>query len=95
MDRKGEGGPATTLRPGPCFCSPCPYGTPELGDDGSVLLGPCRGSIFEACPALFSFGGLQVPLWPCYMIASSCALGLQRAGRTPHPPTSTEPQFSL
>lgn len=58
MDRKGEGDPVATLRPGLCFCSPCPHGTPELGGDGSILLGPCRGSIFETRPDLFSFGDL-------------------------------------
>lgn len=34
------------------------HGTPELGDNGSILPGPCRGSVFEACPDVFCFGGL-------------------------------------
>lgn len=37
---------------------PCPCGTPELGGDGSILLGPCRDSVFEACHDLFDYGGL-------------------------------------
>lgn len=76
MDRKGEGDAATTLQPGLCFCPPYPHGTPELGGDGSILLGPGKGSIFEARPNLFSFGDLEISLWLCYMLASSCALGL-------------------